>query len=149
MKLFLVLVVILVGLAIVTASCSTLAGFVTSSHVDWSFVQTVGGMKVGNPQPISKGSWSIPIECDVSGLTTVTTKPTTLNSSLVVKNVKCMTKQDRILIWVVTCVVTERYKESHWTNNITLKGMDKGKYRVQYLNSDGSLVDIRLIELRE
>ena len=144
-----VTLVALASLAIVSISCSTVAGWVTTSRIDWSFIQTVGGIRVGDPQPLSKGNWIIPIECDVSGLTTVTVKPTTVNSALVVKDIRCKTRRDTILVWAVACVVTERYRESHWTQGISVKGTKPGKYTVQYLNPDGTTVDIRSIELRE
>ena len=139
----------IVGVAILGVSCSMLAGFATSDHLNWNFVQAVGGIKVGDPRPISKGDWIIPTEIDVSGLTTITIKPTTINSALVVRDVRCKIRQDRILVWVIACVVTDRYNESHWVKGITLKGIKPGKYKVQYLNPDGSMENIRSIEIQE
>ena len=136
----------LVGLAIVGVSCSTLMGCVTSRHINWDFVQAVGGIRVGDPQPVANGEWAVPVECDVSGLTAVTTQPSTLNSALVVKDVQLQAQQGKIVVWVITCVVTDQHKESHWTRSITLKGVKQGKYAVQYLNPDGSTVDLRSVE---
>ena len=76
------LVILAVVFAVCT-SCSTLIGCVTSEHATWNFVQAVGGIKVGDPQSVTNGEWAVPVECDVSGLTAVTTKPTTLNNNLV------------------------------------------------------------------
>ena len=139
----------LAGLAIVGVSCSTLTGCVTSKHINWDFVQAVGGIKLGDPQPVANGEWTVPVECDVSGLTAVTTKPTALNSALIVKDVRWKAQQDRILVWVVACVVTDQHKEPHWTRSITLKGVKQGKYAVQYLNPDGSTAEIRSVDLHE
>ena len=142
------LMVLAVVFAVCT-SCSTLIGCVTSEHTTWNFVKAVGGIKVGDPQPVANGGWFVPVECDVSGLTAVTTKPTTLNSALVVKDVRWKADQDRILVWVVTCVVTDRHKDSHWNQRISLKGIKPGKYAVQYLNPDGTTAEIRSIQLHE
>lgn len=139
----------LAALAVVGVSCSTLAGCVTSSHVRWSFIQAVGGIRVGEAQPGASGSWTIPIECDVSGLTAVTTRPTTLNSALAVRDVRSEARQGEIRIWIVTCVVSRRHPEPHWARSISLKGVKAGRYLVQYLDPDGTTAAIRSIELRE
>ena len=137
------------GVAILATSCSTAVGIVTSDHRDWKFIQDVGGIRVGDPISATGDIWNLPVECDVSGLTAITTKPTGINSALVVKDIKSRTRQDKILIWVVVCVVTDKYTEPHWTKSIHLKGIKEGKYSVQYLNPDGTTVDIRSIELRK
>lgn len=72
-----------------------------------------------------------------------------MNSGLVVKDVQIEAKQETMLIWAITCVVTDRSKESYWTKGLTLKGVQPGHYRVQYLNPDGSTAGIRSIELRQ
>jgi hypothetical protein len=144
-----VIVVLMGPLAIilVTTSCSMVADCLTS-HEPWNFVEAVGGIRIGDPQPVSPGVWTLPVECDVSSLTEVTTKPTTLNSARVVKNVEQDVKQDCILIWVVTRLANEKYKDSHWTNGITVRGIRQGIYKLVYLNPDGSTVDLRSIEFR-
>jgi hypothetical protein len=147
-KLIITTLTVFAALILVTVSCSTIAGCVTSSHESWGFVEAVGGIKVGEPHSVSPNNWAVPIECDTSGCTAVTKEPTTVNSALVIKAVKKRVKQDHILIWVVTCLVTDRYKYAHWTNDIAIKGIQPGTYKVQYLNPDGSAVDIRSIELR-
>jgi hypothetical protein len=145
----LVSLMVLAGLAILGVSCSTLTECVTSSHLTWGFVQAVGGIKVGDPRPVAAGEWAVPVECDVSGLTTVTTKPTTVNSAWVVRDVRWKARKDVILVWVVACVATDRHSESHWTRSITLKGVKPGRHAVRYLNPDGSMTELRSIELHE
>ena len=137
------------GAAILVTACSTAVGFVTSDHRDWKFIQDVGGIRIGDPIPATGDIWNLTVECDVSGLTEITTKPTGINSALVVKDIKSITRQDKIHIWVVVCVATDKYTESHWAKSISLKGVKEGKYTVQYLNPDGSTVGIRSIELRK
>ena len=148
-KPFILATMMVLGVAILATSCSTAVGIVTSDHRDWKFIQDVGGIRVGDPIPATGDIWNLPVECDVSGLTEITTKPTGINSALVVKDIKSQTRQDKILIWVVVCVVTDKYTEPHWTKSIRLKGVKEGKYSVQYRNPDGSTVDIRSIELRK
>ena len=142
----------LIGLAalfIATASCATLTACATSQHRTWRFMQSVGGIKVGEAQAASGKTWNIPVECDVSGLTTITTKPAIMNSALAVKDVKVEVKQDQIMIWVVTCAVNGQCRAARWNKGVELGGVEPGHYRVQYLNPDGSTVEIRSMELRQ
>src|SRR5688572_9643837 len=68
----------------------------------WSFVTAIGGLEVGTPIQ-SSGRWSLPIRADVSGLQTITNKPTTINSALVCEVVKARVKgQDIFLILKTT-----------------------------------------------
>ena len=48
----------------------------------WSFVQAVGGLTVEAPRR-TNGGIELPMHVDVSGLTTVTHRPTTINSGLI------------------------------------------------------------------
>ena len=52
----------------------------------WTFVVSVGGMTVGDPVQ-ANGAWTLPVQADVSGLETFTSKPTALNSALVCSSV--------------------------------------------------------------
>jgi hypothetical protein len=52
----------------------------------WAFVVSVGGVIVEDPVR-ANGAWSLPIQADVSGLATFTSKPTVLNSALVCSRV--------------------------------------------------------------
>lgn len=52
------------------------------SMQSWVFMQSVGGISVGIPQAV-KGGWSLPVNCDVTGLRVITVKPTSGNSALV------------------------------------------------------------------
>ena len=118
------------ALAVGNFSCSTITGCATSSRATWSFIQTVGGIKIGDAQPGTNRTWTVPVECDVSGLTTVATKPSTMNSALVVKDVRCEVQPHQLRIWVVTCVATERHNQSHWVKDMILNGIEPGQYQV-------------------
>jgi hypothetical protein len=50
------------------------------------FVVSVGGITVGDPVQ-TNGVWTMPVQADVSGLESFTSKPTILNSSLVCSSV--------------------------------------------------------------
>lgn len=52
----------------------------------WAFVVSVGGITVGDPVR-ANGTWSLPVQADVSGLESFASKPTALNSALVCSSV--------------------------------------------------------------
>jgi len=52
----------------------------TSERRDWVFVQSVGGIAVGNPHRTPSGVM-LPVFVDVSGLRTITTKPSSTQGS--------------------------------------------------------------------
>lgn len=68
----------------------------------WAFVTAVGGLEVG--APVQAGNkWQLPVRADVSGLQTITVKPTAINSGLVCKSVQAKVKgQDIFLILETT-----------------------------------------------
>lgn len=70
----------LVGLVL----CAPSAGAATPQP--WTFVVSVGGITVGDPVQ-ANGAWTLPVQADVSGLETFTSKPTALNSALVCSSV--------------------------------------------------------------
>lgn len=48
-------------------------------------MQSVGGLRIDAPVVEADGSTYLPLLCDVSGLQTITVKPTAMNSSQVVR----------------------------------------------------------------
>lgn len=56
------------------------------SAQSWAFVVSVGGIAVRDPVR-ADGGWSLPVQADVSGLQTFSSKPTVLNSALVCSRV--------------------------------------------------------------
>jgi len=67
----------------------------------WSFVQSVGGIRVESPFLLQLG-WGLPVRADVSGLQAITVKATTLNSALVCERTDFTVKGRNIYITVVT-----------------------------------------------
>jgi hypothetical protein len=96
----------------------------------WDFMQEAGGIKVGQPLKIKNDTIFLPIKCDVSGLRTITQKPTMMNSALGVYKVEVKIEKNQILISVVTCIISERYNPA--CKGIYLKKIPSGKYDVFY-----------------
>ena len=53
----------------------------TRNSRDWTFIQTVGGIKIEKPLETEDGFY-LPVICNVSGQDFVTVKPTGMNSAL-------------------------------------------------------------------
>ena len=122
---------------------STIAGVVTSSHRDWKFIQSVGGIRLS----ATSESEHIPVYCDVSGLAPATPGPTSINSALAVKQERYKLRGKTIQYWIVTCVFTENYR-TRTTKGIRIPGLADGEYSFEYLNPDGTTVEVGKIEVR-
>ena len=55
-----------------------------NSVASWAFVESLGGLKVGTPVKEAEG-WTLPVECDLTGLRKVSVDPTSMNSSLMIR----------------------------------------------------------------
>jgi hypothetical protein len=125
-------------------SCSTLTGVATSSHADWTFIQSVGGLDVS----ASPNSALIPVYCDVSGVKPATPGTTAVNSGLVVRRERYKLKGNTILYWIETCVVTKAHT-SPVTKGIRIPDLLPGEYSLEYLNPDGTTVEVCRIEVNK
>jgi len=123
-------------------SCSTLTGVATSSHADWTFIQSVGGLYVS----ASLDSELIPVYCDVSGVRPATPGRTTVNSALVVRRERYKLNGKTIQYWIETCLVTKEHT-SPVTKGVRIPNLPDGEYSFEYLNPDGSVVEIGKIEV--
>ena len=142
--------ILTLSFVILFTSMSAYAGiidFSTSSHVNWKFIQSVGGMAVGEPREINKNEWFLPVECNIAGTREITIKPTAINSGLALKELKFKIKNHKIQLWVVTCSVTKKYNSGEATG-VTFKNITAGQYQVEYLSSDGSTVPIAIIDIK-
>jgi hypothetical protein len=72
---------------------------VTATPQPWAFVVSVGGITVGDPVE-AKGAWILPVQADVSGLETFSSKPTALNSARVCSSVVAKIIDDRIYLTI-------------------------------------------------
>lgn len=114
----------------ITTSHATILGWFTSQERDWEFVKRTGGIRISKPI-IKDGIKVLPVEYDPSGLRTVTQKPVTMNSGLVVRKIKLKRKGTQIIIRVVTQLAGEggRAWPPHYAD---LEGILPGKYHVFY-----------------
>ena len=127
--------------------CVSCASLLTSQGQSWEMIQSVGGLRVDDPVTQGDGTVFLPIVCNVSGLDTITVKPTMLNSALVVRKITAKCRKDRILIQVVTCVVDN--KHTSISKGVRLGRMKPGAYHVEYMNPDGTMMMVRRIEIQE
>lgn len=124
-------------------SCSGVINSATAQHQNWKFIESVGGLNIGAQD--KNPNW-LNIRGDVSGLTEYSTKPTLLNSGLAVKEVNKKIVDSRIQIYVVTTVISKKYSQTK-IYGVNITGVKKGKYLIQYLNPDGSTVDLKEVEI--
>jgi len=118
------------ALSFAASASAGIAGWLTSEARDWQFVQQTGGLRIG--APIGKdGRKLLPIDYDVSGLTTVTCKPTAVNSGLAVRRIEAAGKNGKIVIRMFTQVV-EKGRVSGPKHFADLSGIPRGSYDVYY-----------------
>jgi hypothetical protein len=125
-------------------SCSTLTGVATSSHADWTFIESVGGLDVS----ASQDSELIPVYCDVSGVKPATPSRTTVNSAIVVRRERYKLNDKTILYWIETCLITKKHT-STVTKGVRIPNLPEGEYNFAYLNPDGSTVEICKISVKK
>lgn len=122
--------------------------YLATSHVaGWEFLQSVGGIRLGEAVKRENGVWMLPVFCDVSGLTTVTQKPTTMNSGLVVTGMLYQVSGSEIRISVVLNTPLSTSRSSRCTE-VTLGGINTGEYRVLYEEQNRSTHALGTITLR-
>ena len=129
----------LIALLIASPCEAGLAGFLTREHQPWSFIQEVGGMKVS-----TKGHRLL-VECDVSGLKTVTIKPTLMNSAMGVRGIKCSRVASILQLSVVTSVLEKGMSSECGT--LDLSAHPPGSYSVVYLDPNGTTHPVGMIVL--
>jgi hypothetical protein len=99
----------------------------------WKFMESVGGVAIGQPSRNPQGVY-LPVRCDVSGLTEITKKPTTINSALSVKSIKTKIEEQKIYISVKTGLVSKN--ETCVCSGVDLGDIPAGNYEVVYYGSD-------------
>lgn len=133
----------LIALFALLATVTTQAGLpqlVTSKERDWPFIQSVGGMRV------SIEGTTLKIDCDVSGLKTVTVKPTMINSGIGVRDLKVKRKGKTIFLTLKTCVIGKGVSTS--PDPVDLSSYPDGTYAVKYRDPDGAAHLINTITLK-
>lgn len=122
-------------LAMSTSLNAGVLGWSTSTVRDWDFIQRTGGIRIAAPVR-KEGQTLLPVTYDVSGLTTVTHRPTLVNSGLAVRKIEARHSGEQILIRVVTQVFAQG-AEVGPTHYADLSGIPAGKYQVWY-ETDGA-----------
>jgi len=102
---------------------------VLADSESWSFVQSVGGLAIDTPTHGTHG-WVLPVRANVSGLETITAKPTTLNSALICESTNAAIEGRNIYITIVSALVHP--KTSSRCPPATLGEISAGKYSVFY-----------------
>lgn len=98
----------------------------------WKFMEAVGGIAIGQPSRNAPSVY-LPVRCDVSGLTEITKKPTTINSALSVKSIKAKIEEQKIYISVKTGLVAKN--ETCMCSGVDLGDIPAGNYEVLYYGS--------------
>ena len=135
-------IIILVSLL---AGCLSCVSILTSHGQSWEMIQSVGGLRVENPVKQIDGTIFLPVICNVSGLDTITVKPTAINSALVVRKIAVKQRKEKIQIQVVTCVVDN--KHTSVAKGVSLGKMPEGTYQLEYLNPDGTTVNLKEVKI--
>jgi hypothetical protein len=116
---------------------SILSCGVCSWYENYDHFKKTGGIIIDNPVKNSDNTWFLPIKFDTR----------IMNSAQVFRDVRVYRKDDVIKIRLLVAVVDSFGRK--WE----VKGADLGKlpdgtYHIQYLNSDGSTVDVGKIEIQ-
>lgn len=127
------IVLALVATLLLNGGSATI-GFGDWVHCEsWKFMEAVGGVAIGQPSRKLQSVY-LPVRCDVSGLTEITKKPTTINSALSVKSIKTKIEEQKIYISVKTGLVSKN--EMCMCSGVELGDIPTGNYEVIYYGSD-------------
>lgn len=126
------------------ASTLLVACTATSEPRDWSFVQSVGGISVGEPAQ-SNGVWLLPVEADVSGLREVTTKPTAMNSGIACHSVAATIEGQSIFLVVSTTVAGQGRMAQ--CPSAALGQLRAGAYSVLYRGPNEAAIYLRQVSI--
>lgn len=105
-----------------------------SEPIDWTFVQSVGGISIGEVS-ITDGNYSLAVNANVSGLEQVTVKPTLVNSALICESTMATIQDKAIYLTIYKGVIREGY--STHCPAAKLKHIKAGNYQVFYKSPNG------------
>ena len=108
---------------------------VSAQSRDWFFVQSVGGLAIGEPMK-KDGTWYLPIRCNVAGIEAITTKPTALHSALACSTI--VRFEDQAIVLSVSTGVGSSAK----CPPAKLGAIAKGRYKVFYSGSSAERIPI-------
>jgi hypothetical protein len=108
-------------------------------------MQSVGGLRIDALVVEADGSTYLPLLCDVSGLQTITVKPTAMNSSQVVRQIVVQRRKEKVQLQVVTGVADNQ--RASVARGVSLGRVPEGVYPLEYVNPDGSTVMLKDIKI--
>lgn len=116
--------------------CSEAAASASASRQRWEFVQSVGGIRVSHATRNESGAATLYLDCDVSGLKEITTKPTRVNSGIV-----CIAPEVEIAGGVIYVEIRTALPSVSWKSAecppVDLGKIPSGAYEVRYKGTSG------------
>jgi hypothetical protein len=119
------------ALSLILAPCELLA-----QCQPWSFVRSVGGVRLGIPIRQGNGTVILPVEADVSGLKHFSVTPTALNAGLVCSKWRARVTGFNVSICVETSLPMAGATDSRCPSTIDLGDVKTGGYGVAYVGPD-------------
>jgi len=117
-----------------------------TEHRDWASLQPLGGLRVLDPVRLADGTVLLPVAFDISGLTSVTTTPRTINSGSVVVRTDAAVTGDHIRLGIIQGLAGERGLTC-FARSAKLGDLVAGDYAVEYENADGTTVPLRTVHV--
>jgi len=132
----------MIRLCILVSFLLAASSSIAAESRSWSFVQTIGGVAVGQPSKVANG-WLLPVYADVSGLQRITLKPTALNSGLSCNTVNASVEGRVIYIAISTSIAGSG--RNSLCPSAQLGQLKPGTYAVVYRGPDGQTTQLRSI----
>lgn len=102
----------------------------------WQFISERGGISVGDPARLH-GHYELPVTCNVSGIETVTTRPTVVHAGLAWWRSAVHIETGRIELTVLTAKQGSDAPSAR-CGPADLGHIDPGRYHVVYRDPDGT-----------
>ena len=132
------------ALSLVAAVCALATLSAAAESVSWDFVQSVGGLTIGQPVKSSAG-WQLPIRADVSGLRTVTVQPKVMNSGIACVETRAAVEGSSIFLTVITGIASS--DRSAACPPAMLGSIAPGPYLVKYRGGNGPVMPIGKVNI--
>jgi hypothetical protein len=91
-------------LFILMTGCGTFVSNVANQRCDYRTIESWGGIAVGRPRLDTREHVIVPIRCDVSGTSTITCRPTRIESALACAKPDVSVSGDTIRLTIRTCI---------------------------------------------
>lgn len=108
----------------------------TRNSRDWTFIQSVGGIKIEKPIETEDGFY-LPVICNVSGQDSVTVKPKGPNSALFCLKTETTVEENNIYITVITGYALFQKLDCK-CKAVSIEKLKSGNYKVFYKDKESS-----------